>query len=185
MRIRSNVAGLAAAAVFTMAACANSGAGPSAANATVPTPAGRAGAPQAQLPVMPDSIATQNERWVAEITASIAGRGNLPAEQVFKDIQLLKGQSATRVLAIMNQDYSRALGVSCAHCHNTTKWEASDREEKTEARGMIRMVTMINEGNRTIPEFGDSPPVINCVVCHRGARRPVPNLPGQGGGRGG
>ncbi len=140
-----------------------------------------------QTNVMPDSIAAQNDRWVAEITARIAGRENLPAEQVFNDIHLLKGQSATRVLAIMNQGYSRALGVSCAHCHDPAAWESDARAQKKEARGMIRMVTMINEGNRTIPEFADDPPVVNCVVCHRGARRPVNNLGGQGrgGARGG
>jgi hypothetical protein len=47
---------------------------------------------------------------------------------------------------------------------------------------MIKMVTMINEGNKTITEFGDRPTVVNCTVCHRGARFPVRTLPGQGGG---
>jgi hypothetical protein len=132
---------------------------------------------------MPDSINALNESYVARVTASIAGRENLPAEQVFKDIQVLKGQPASRVLAIMNAGYSRALGVSCEHCHDTSAFESNAKEEKTTARGMIRMVNMINEGNRSIPEFANDPVVINCTVCHRGARRPVRNLPAPGGGR--
>ena len=138
---------------------------------------GRAGA----VPVMPDSINEKNEAYVARVTAAIAGRENLPAEQVFKDIQLLKGTPASRVLAIMNAGYSRALGVSCEHCHDPEAFESNAKEEKARARGMIRMVNMINEGNRSIPEFANDPVVVNCTVCHRGARRPVRNIPAPGG----
>ena len=131
-------------------------------------------------PVMPDSIARQNDAWVAQITAQIAGRENLPAEQVFKDIQLLKGQPAGRVLAIMNMGYSRALGVSCTHCHEANAWESNAKEDKKTARGMIRMVNNINEGNRSIPEFAGNNVVINCTTCHQGSVRPIRNLPGPG-----
>jgi hypothetical protein len=183
-------AGVAAGIVMAAMGCAKS---PQPAPAPAPAPVvaqqagpgGRGGAPQAQVPVMPDSIAQQNDRWVAELTTQITGKENLPAEQVFKDIQLLQGTPASRMLAIMNVGYARSLGVSCAHCHNTAAWESNERPQKKEARGMIRMVNMINEGNKTIPEFGNDPPIVNCTVCHRGSRRPVRNMPAPGGARGG
>ncbi|MEO5511147.1 MAG: photosynthetic reaction center cytochrome c subunit family protein [Longimicrobiales bacterium] len=186
---RREIAGFATAVVMAAMGCAQSVPQPVPAPAPAQqvAPGGRGGAPQgqAQIPVMPDSIAQQNDRWVAELTTQIAGRENLPAEQVFKDIQLLQGTPANRMLAIMNVGYSRSLGVSCAHCHNTAAWESNERTQKKEARGMIRMVNMINEGNKTIPEFGNDPPIVNCTVCHRGSRRPVRNMPAPGGARGG
>jgi hypothetical protein len=130
---------------------------------------------------MPDSVQQANDRAVAAVMAQIAGKENLPAEQVFKDIQVLKGQPASRVLQIMNTGYSRALGVSCAQCHNTADYASNEKGDKKTARGMIRMVNMINEGNKSIPEYAGDVPTVNCVVCHRGGRRPVRNLPGQGG----
>jgi hypothetical protein len=152
---------------------------PSPAAVAAPRPAG----PVAPTSAQTDSINALNDKAVAAMMAQIAGKENLPAEQVFKDIQVLKGQPAGRLLTIMNSGYSRALGVTCAHCHNTADYSSNERGQKKEARGMIRMVTMINEGNRQIPEFAGDPPVVNCVVCHRGARRPVNRLPGQGGGQ--
>lgn len=113
--------------------------------------------------------------------AEIVGKENLPAEQVFKDIQLLKGQTASRVVTIMNTSYSRALGVSCTHCHAGTDYVSNAKSEKKETRGMMKMVDMINNGNKQIPEFAGDVPVVNCIVCHRGARRPVNRLPGVGG----
>src|SRR5678815_841638 len=54
---------------------------------------------------------------LAELTKQIAGKENLPAEQVFKNIQILKGIPAGRLLRIMELGYSRSLGVNCTHCH--------------------------------------------------------------------
>jgi hypothetical protein len=134
---------------------------------------------------MPDSVQQANDRAVAAVLAQIQGKENLPAEQVFKDIQVLKGQPASRVVQIMNTGYARALGVSCAQCHDASDYASNVKGDKKTARGMIRMVDMINEGNKSIPEFAGDVPVVNCVVCHRGGRRPVRMLPGPGGQRGG
>jgi hypothetical protein len=155
---------------------------PSPARAAVGAGAGRMGA---QMPVMPDSIVEQNNRFAAAVTARIAGREDEPAEQVFKDIRVLQGVPAGRLVAMMNQGYARGLGVSCTHCHDPEAWDANVRRPKTKARGMIRMVRMINEGNKTIPEFEGDPPTISCIVCHKGSRRPqVPRRPGAGRGTG-
>lgn len=193
MRIRSQHVGLAVAASFAVAiGCAKSST-PAPVPARAPTPAAAVTPPRPAAPAGPtaaqtDSINALNDKATAAALAEIAGKENLPAEQVFKDIQVLKGQPASRVLAIMNAGYSRALGVSCTHCHAGTDYASNAKSQKKEARGMVKMVEMINEGNKSIPEYAGDPPVINCVVCHRGARRPVNRLPGQGGqqpGRGG
>jgi hypothetical protein len=189
MRIRGEATAIAVVLLVVSASCARQSAPAPAPAPVAPSPAapqaGRAGQPQqGGVPVMPDSIAASNDRYVAQITAQIAGKENLPAEQVFKDIQLLKGTPASRVLAIMNAGYSRALGVSCTNCHDASAWESNVKPDKKTARGMIRMVTMINEGNKAIPEFEGDVPVINCAVCHRGSRRPQP-MPRPAGARGG
>ena len=51
------------------------------------------------------------------ILRSIAGRENQPAESVFKNIKILKGVPAGRLVNIMNMGFGRSLGVSCGFCH--------------------------------------------------------------------
>jgi hypothetical protein len=48
---------------------------------------------------------------LADLRKSIAGKENEPAEKVFKNIQLLKGVPAGRLLRVMELGYSRSLGV--------------------------------------------------------------------------
>ena len=65
----------------------------------------------------PGSVQETNDAYVEQIKRQIAGHEQEPAEQVFKNIQWLKGIPAGRLLLIMNLGYSRALGVTCTHCH--------------------------------------------------------------------
>src|SRR5262245_41228421 len=58
---------------------------------------------------------------------AIAGQENKPAEQVFKNIQILKGMPAARILRIMELGYARSLGVNCTHCHVADAWEKEDK----------------------------------------------------------
>src|ERR1700740_1596041 len=60
-----------------------------------------------------------NDSFVRQISKQIAGREQEPSGQVFKNIQVdfLKKVPAARFLLIMNEGYSRALGVTCKHCH--------------------------------------------------------------------
>ncbi len=78
------------------------------------------------------------------ILRSIAGRENQPAESVFKNIKILKGVPAGRLVNIMNLGFGRLLGVSCGFCHVPGKWDLDDKEEKKTARLMFAMVTTIN-----------------------------------------
>jgi len=85
----------------------------------------------------------QENPVVAEIRKRIAGQEEKPAEQVFKNIQVLKGVPAGRILNVMGA-YSRSLGVRCDFCHVVGEWEKDDKEMKQAARDMARMTTGIN-----------------------------------------
>ena len=98
------------------------------------------------------------------------------AEQVFKNIQVLRGIPVDEFMDTMGM-FSAATGLNCAHCHaidNGGGWEgyATETPLKQTARRMVRMVTAINKDN-----FG-SARTITCNTCHRGDQhpRPVPSL---------
>jgi Photosynthetic reaction centre cytochrome C subunit len=124
-----------------------------------------------------DSVdAARRDSAAAMVMRSIAGRENQPAESVFKNIKILKGFPAGRVVAIMNLGFGRSLGVSCGFCHVPGKWDLDDKEEKNTARLMFAMVLTINRDYiakvPTDPARA-SPPVVNCFTCHRGNSRPM------------
>ena len=115
---------------------------------------------------------------IAELTKQIAGKENLPAEQVFKNIQILKGIPAGRLLRIMELGYSRSLGVNCTHCHVVDQWDKDDKPTKPIAREMSKMVQTINNDLlKPIKNLKGPNPVVNCTTCHRGQIKPALNLP--------
>jgi hypothetical protein len=116
-----------------------------------------------------------NDRFVKQISESIAGRQNDPAEKVFKNIQSLKGTPAQRLLLIMNVGYSRALGVSCTHCHVEQDFASDDKRPKRAAREMAAMHRAINDQLKTMQnlEIPVGQRAINCSTCHRGAVNPL------------
>ncbi|HWN08689.1 MAG TPA: c-type cytochrome [Pyrinomonadaceae bacterium] len=115
---------------------------------------------------------------LAELRKSIAGKENEPAEKVFKNIQLLKGLPAGRLLRIMEMGYSRSLGVTCTHCHVPGEWEKDEKPTKQIARDMAAMVAAINNQHlKQIKNLKSESPVVNCTTCHRGQIKPALNLP--------
>jgi photosynthetic reaction center cytochrome c subunit len=129
-----------------------------------------------------DSInAVRRDSAAAMILRSIAGRENQPAESVFKNIKIMKGFPAGRLVNIMNMGFGRSLGVSCGFCHVPGKWDLDDKEEKQTARLMFAMVQTINRDFMSkVPVDSGPPAVVNCFTCHMGNPRP----PGQQGPRG-
>ena len=92
------------------------------------------------------------------------------AEEVFKNVRVLKGISVDEFMGTMGV-FSAALGISCADCHadSDTSWEnyALDTvPKKGMARRMVQMMAAINQAN-----FGGRQ-VITCYTCHRGSDRP-------------
>ena len=128
-------------------------------------------------PAQVSAVQETNDRFVKQWMEKIAGRENDPAEQVFKNIniQWLKGVPAGTFLRIMNGGYSRALGVSCTHCHVESDFSIDDKRPKRAAREMAVMHRMINERlaqmqNLETPSSANR--AINCSTCHRGSVNP-------------
>ena len=88
-----------------------------------------------------------------------------PAEEVYKNIQIMKGVPAPRLMTVMGF-FTRWLGVECNHCHMGSEFEKDDKPAKQTARKMLLMVRVINKDN-----FGDRGPV-TCWMCHRGSATP-------------
>jgi hypothetical protein len=98
------------------------------------------------------------------------------AEQVFKNVTVLKGIPVNQFMATMGF-FSASLGENCTFCHvqeSGGNWAryADDNDKKRTARSMIAMMNGINKtyfaGRRAL----------TCYSCHRGGERPrvTPNL---------
>jgi hypothetical protein len=92
-----------------------------------------------------------------------------PAQEVFKNIQSLKGLPAGRLPLVMNF-FSQSLGVKCTHCHVQDQWAKDDVEAKQTARKMLSMVTDVIH-----KYYGKGGP-ISCSGCHQGKVKPENGL---------
>jgi len=105
-----------------------------------------------------------------EIAKGQARGDTRPAEQVFKNIQALKGIPADEFMSTMGF-FSASLGISCGDCHTAESggdWAkyADDNDRKRRARGMIAMVNTMNKN------FFAGRRVLTCYTCHRGSTSP-------------
>src|SRR5687767_3241448 len=121
-----------------------------------------------------DSVnAARRDSATAMVLRSIAGREKQPAESVFKNIKILKGIPAGRLVNIMNLGFGRSLGVSCGFCHVPGKWDLDDKKEKETARLMWTMTGAINRDYISkVPVDSGPPQMVNCMTCHQGNMRP-------------
>jgi photosynthetic reaction center cytochrome c subunit len=88
------------------------------------------------------------------------------AEQVFKNIQALKGVPADQFIPTM-QFISASLGVECDFCHVPRAFDKDDKKPKQIARKMIEMTYALNADNF------DRHRQVTCYSCHRGSERPL------------
>lgn len=103
----------------------------------------------------------------------------LLAEDVFKNIQVLRGVPVNQFMATMGF-FSASLGSNCTFCHvedsggNWAKY-ADDNPQKQMARKMIVMMNAINQSY-----FGGKR-ALTCYSCHRGGETPkvIPDLAAQ------
>ncbi len=102
----------------------------------------------------------------AQGAAQAAAPADPPAEQVFKNIQVLKGMPASQLRPAMNL-ISSSLGVHCDQCHDRDAFEKDDKRSKQTARKMIQMVLEVNRNSF------EGEPQVSCFTCHRGKERPV------------
>lgn len=134
----------------------------------------------AQTKPTPTQTPFDQSAALANLREQIKGKENEPAEKVFKNVQVLKGVPAGRLLAIMNFGYSRALGVDCTHCHTPEKWESEEKQTKQIARGMKEMSDKINSDLlKNMKGLGGREAIVNCSTCHRGEVKPALNVPMQ------
>jgi hypothetical protein len=108
---------------------------------------------------------------VVALEQSIAGKEQLPAEQVFKNIQTFKGMPAIRVLRIMEMAFVPNLGVECTYCHVDGHWESDEKRPKTVTRSMWTLRADVQEQVRTITGKADVP--VTCYTCHKGSPKPA------------
>jgi Photosynthetic reaction centre cytochrome C subunit len=136
-------------------------------------------APPAAMPTASKEPSTQdvNDAFVQKIFKQIAGREEEPSEKVFKNMQidLLKKIPASRLLLIMNLGYSKALGVTCRHCHVEDDFSKDDKRPKRCAREMAVMHFSINQQLAKMQNLEANPNghFINCSTCHRGTIDPM------------
>ncbi len=100
----------------------------------------------------------------------------LMAEDVFKNVQLLKGIPVKEFMDTMGF-FSAATGLNCIDCHDpqgasSLAAYAIDTPLKQTARKMILMVNALNKAN-----FGGEQ-LVTCYTCHRATDRPkrIPSL---------
>ena len=92
------------------------------------------------------------------------------AEEVFKNVQVLKGISVDDFLGTMGI-MSAAVGFDCSECHigagtDKVDW-AADTQKKIVARRMVTMVANINRENFSGRQM------VTCWSCHHGRDRPA------------
>jgi hypothetical protein len=142
-----------------------------------------------------DTTAAERDSLMNVVMKSIAGKEQMPAESVFKDIQSMKGRPAGSIPRVMNYGFGRSLGVSCFHCHARNDWAKDEKKQKRIAREMLKMVLAINtdyiskieglgdEGQGGQGQGGpERKPTVNCSTCHRGSIHPNPDMGRMGGG---
>jgi hypothetical protein len=88
------------------------------------------------------------------------------AEEVYKNIEVLKGVPADQVIPAM-EFMSASLGVDCEYCHVEHAFDKDDKKPKQAARKMVEMMFAINRDN-----FKGHREV-TCYSCHHGASDPI------------
>ena len=104
------------------------------------------------------------------VIASGQARDTRPAEQVFKNVQSMKGIPADEFMSTMGF-FAASLGISCVDCHTAGSggdWSkyAEDNDMKRRTRGMIAMVNTMNKN------FFGGRRMLTCYTCHRGSTSP-------------
>jgi photosynthetic reaction center cytochrome c subunit len=120
------------------------------------------------------AIAAMAAVWIAGITLTApraASQQKAPtSDQVFKNIQVLKGTTVDDFLGTMGV-MSAALGFDCSECHanagtDKVDW-AADTHNKVVARKMVTMMQTINKDNFSGRQM------VTCWSCHHGRDRPA------------
>ena len=101
------------------------------------------------------------------VTAAVAPQQGQEktTEQVYRNIQVLKGMPASELQAVMAL-ITGSLGVRCNYCH-AGSFDKDDKQTKQTARTMMQMVFDLNKSRFAGRD------AITCYTCHRGEPRPA------------
>ena len=104
-------------------------------------------------------------RCAAGHDAGAGQRGPVMVEDVFKNVQALKGITVDEFMGTMGL-MSASLGLCCSDCHpgagtESVKWEDDSNPRKVTARKMVLMMQAINRDNFSGRQ------VVTCWTCHR------------------
>ncbi len=128
-----------------------------------------------RAPVSPLRQDTVRKEAMAAVMATIAGRENEPAGQVFKNVKLHRQMPAKEFLTMMDEQYGRGLGMTCTNCHMDNDYASDERKNKVISRQMERMQRDIDAKYiAKVKELDDPRPKVTCVMCHRGTTH-MPN----------
>jgi len=102
--------------------------------------------------------------------APAAGQNQLLAENVFKNVTVLRGIPVDEFMGTMGV-FSAALGISCEDCHTASSNDWANYAKDTSPRKMMarQMTVMMTTINK---QFFGGRQVVTCYSCHRGALRP-------------
>jgi len=132
--------------------------------------------PTSAPPLPPGAEADETAASAASSATSQGGSVELPSldqlpasskeertEHKYKNIQLLKGLPADRLMPIMFA-FKSSLGVDCTYCHIKDQFEKDDKSTKQMAR---KMITLVRDTNAKLGAGR-----VSCFTCHRGQPRP-------------
>ena len=110
------------------------------------------------------SVPSQQATRATGTTAGAGQRGPVMVEDVFKNVQALKGITVDEFMGTMGL-MSASLGLCCSDCHpgagtESVKWEEDSNPRKVAARKMVLMMQAINRDNFSGRQ------VVTCWTCH-------------------
>lgn len=100
----------------------------------------------------------------------------------FTNLTVLPKTISKEDLINVMRNFTEGLGVRCNFCHvgkegeplSTYDFASNDKDNKKEARIMLKMVNNINENYLSeLKEFGGSNIIqVKCITCHHGLKKP-------------
>jgi tetratricopeptide (TPR) repeat protein len=120
-----------------------------------------------------------SQRRALSILLLLAAPAGAQVPEKFTNLQVLPRTISKADLMRTMRGFSFSLGVRCNYCHagksdgslDGMNFVLDEKEAKTTARVMLRMVATINADY--INKLGGSSAVeVECVTCHRGLNRP-------------
>ena len=116
------------------------------------------------------------------VLAAHSAQAQFPPQKL-QNLKVFPKDIPVRALIDTMRSFTRALGVRCTYCHvgkegeplSSFDFPSDDKQTKTKAREMLRMVGAINTEYLTkLPDRRTPAISVACTTCHRGVAEPRP-----------